>query len=390
VATVTELVTIFSFVGSTQPLKIFNTRLGKSILLLSSMTTAVISSGVALTRWTAGILNSLDPLVKMSTQLKINAGYIQEMSYAATQAGSSVSAMQRTIMSLESRIGSASLKGDSEFSRWGLSIRRTNGQLKSADELLEDIRKRLNQLQLSPSQRKAVLESLGVDPSLLELLGKTNSEIKQLREESQRFNILTGSQLKQVEVYSRSVQKLRFAWDGLKQIIAVGVAPAFERLSEQFLKIIDQNRDWIINVLGDGLKILGDFIAMLDRMKWVLFTVGAVFIGINAEVALLIAGITSLIALADDIIQFFKGGDSAIGTIWDAIKGWFNTPLDPRAWGISTSTPPNNSVSTAQDIDQNITINIQEGAPREVADAVVRALQRQLNDAQDQALAGGV
>ena len=67
-AQVTELITKFSFEGSTSPLKNYNTSLGKSVKLLGAMGVALGAAAFAVVKWAGGVSQSLQPLFDLSAQ----------------------------------------------------------------------------------------------------------------------------------------------------------------------------------------------------------------------------------------------------------------------------------------------------------------------------------
>jgi len=314
------------------------------------------STAAIMIKWTDSILSSLDPLIRISKQTGVATQYIQEMGYAATVTGSSISAVEKTVMSLSRKIGSAALNGNADFSRLGISVRKSNGELKSADEVLTEIAAKFKSLKLSLAERVTIGESLGVDSSLIELLGKTGKKIKELREESKGFGILTKEQIAQVDSYNRSVAKLRFNFDGLKRIIAVGLAPELEKLANKFDEFLIDNQDLIVEwskTFAEGVK---EAIKLLGRLKLPLLAIGTILTVSIAPTAIAItAAIAALAVVVDDLSMPLRGGKSeiienkgtAISTVAGGLVGSYIYNSVKKLFSSSGANIENNTVINA-------------------------------------------
>ena len=315
-AVVNEVITKFSFSGSTKPLSLFNADLGKGIMYLGGFSAAIGASLAVIAKWSDGILNALNPLILLSKQSGVATQYIQEMGYVAIASGSSLQAMEKTISSLSRKIGSATLNGNQDFSRLGISIRKASGEIKTADEILGEVGERFKAMNLSLSQQVTIAESLGIDSTLLEMLGKTSGRIKELREESKGFGVLTKKQTEQVEAYNRSVAKLRFNLDGMKMLIAVGLAPELDKLSKKFNNFLVDNQDAIVKGIGAFAEGLSEISDLMVRMTPIVvglgLAIGALTIA-NSPLLLIISALSAAVLLLDDVMVGLKGGKSVTG-----------------------------------------------------------------------------
>lgn len=393
-ATITELVTKFSFKGSTAPLAAFNSKLGKSILILGGFASATIATSALLARWTNSLLSSIDPLIRISKQTGVATQFIQEMGYAATQSGGSIQAVEKTILSLSRKIGSAVLRGNEDFSRLGISVRKTNGEVKKADEILLEIAKRFKEMKLDLATRVTIAESLGIDSTLVEMLGKTGKKIKELRDESKGFGILTKAQTEQIDSYNRSVQRLRFNFDGIKRLIAVGLSPELEKLAESFDKLLLRNQDLIVKGIGKFAEAMGEVMDLIVRMSPLIAALGLAFIAfkitavgvvaaLGGPVTLITAAVVALIALIDDLSMPLRGGESVMidapikhhmqqGAALDSLFGSIG-----RFFGSGK-------------VEQNVIIDVKSTDPKRAAEEIANSLGEQLEDAKTQLQVGGM
>ena len=384
-AVVNEVITKFSFSGSTKPLSLFNADLGKGIMYLGGFSAAIGASLAVIAKWSDGILNALNPLILLSKQSGVATQYIQEMGYVAIASGSSLQAMEKTISSLSRKIGSATLNGNQDFSRLGISIRKASGEIKTADEILGEVGERFKAMNLSLSQQVTIAESLGIDSTLLEMLGKTSGRIKELREESKGFGVLTKKQTEQVEAYNRSVAKLRFNLDGMKMLIAVGLAPELDKLSKQFNSFLVDNKDSIVSGIGKFAKGLTEVMALLWRMKVPLMAIGAIIaVSIAPEIIAITAAVTALALLVDDLSMPMRGGESVVANKSLEVMHTINKPVDSMLGFMK------NMFNGGGKVEQNVVVEVKSTDPERSALEVRDKLQEHLEIAKALVQGGGM
>lgn len=325
-AQVTELITKFSFFGSIAPLTGFNSSLNKGIGLLAGFVVATAGVSIALSKWASGVLQAEQPLINLSSQTGIAVEAIQELGFAASVSNSSAESLSSTLAGLSSKIGDAAQKGSADFSRLGISVRDANGNIKTADKVLLEVGQRMKQLNLSLSEQQSFAQALGIDPSLITLLGKSSSEIKKLRIEAQENGLLTKEQAKQAEIYNDSLTRMNASIESVKRLVSVGLAPGMTDLSNKFKDLINKNKDWIINGIDKTVTVIGNLFKALGRLAPFLGVVAAAFVaakiatlGFSGAIALLLspailiaAGIAAILLVVDDLIVAFDGGKSVI------------------------------------------------------------------------------
>lgn len=332
---INDLVTRFGFEGTTAPLDTYNDQLTGSIKLLGGMLVALNAAAAGFAYWADTVLTGVDALDALGDRSGVAVGAIQELNYIAGQTQSTAGAMESTIASLSTTIGQAAQQGSEDFARLGISVRDASGQVKTADTVLEEVRQRFGQLNLSLNEQKHFASALGIDESLLKMLNKTDSEMAQLRDRARELGTLTAEQTEQAAKYKASLNAMGFALDSIKQLVAVGVAPQFARLAEEFTDLLASNRDWIVDGIRATVDFLGDLLAAFNRllpvfgvmvggflaMKVAALGFGGV-LGIVLSPAILItAAIVALLAIIDDLIVAFQGGESVIADFFQEFLG---------------------------------------------------------------------
>lgn len=336
-AVVNEVVTRFSFQGDLRPQREFNAGLDNSIKLLAGVAAGITAASGAMFAWANSVFNTIDPMVQLSRETGVALESIQELGYAASVNGSSLDAVSASVREMTKRIGEFEQLGTGPakevVENLGISFRDANGEIKAADQVMLELTDTMAGMR--ESERMNVLDKLGIDPSMIQLLSLTSDEIDGLRARAQRLGIVTQEQGDAVADYNDSLTTLRFGMQGIQNMVAVGFAPMMGDLVERFVSLLEANQDLIVN----GLNWLGDVVAstmgMLERM-WPIFAAvaagfaiakiaaigfGGVMSIILSPVVLWTAAILGAILIIDDLIVAFQGGESVIADFFESFFG---------------------------------------------------------------------
>ena len=334
-AVVTELVTKFSFVGSLSPLKLFNADLAGGIFLIGEFAGAVSQAASSVKAFLDGPLQGAKALQNFSMESGIAIETLQELGFAASVLGSDMNAVQSSLVGLQQKIGEASMKGSEDFARLGISVRNSNGHLKNADQVLNEVRVRFNQLGLSLAEKRTFASALGIDASLIQFLGQTSGAISKLRKQAQELGVLNEKQTETSLKYANALTVQQFAISGLQNQIAVGLAPELTELAESFTELLLDNKDWILEGIDATVTGIGHLIDSFNRLKPFLIGAAGLFvaakiaaIGFSGVMAILTspiviaaAAIGGALLLLDDLVVAFRGGESVIADFIDSFFG---------------------------------------------------------------------
>lgn len=345
---VNDLVTKFSFLGSVKPLGEYNVSLGGSIKLLGGVALALNAGAAAFSVWADSVLGGVDSLSALSGETGVSVAAIQELIFVAEQTQSSAGALQSTISNLAKTIGDAAQRGSDDFSRLGISVRDTVGQVKTADTILGEVANRFKALRLSTSEQQSFAGALGIDASLVQLLGKTSTEMAAMREHARELGVLTAEQTEQADRYKKSLAAMRFGISSTGQLIAVGFAPTLRGMAEDFTGLLARNRDWIVGGVSTTVVGVGNLVSAFNRLLPVLALGGAAFLLLKVHalgfagamalafvpVTLTVLGISALVLIVDDLIVAFNGGQSVIADFFSEFLGVDIGPALQRMVGI--------------------------------------------------------
>jgi hypothetical protein len=327
---VNDLVTKFSFVGDTDKLDEYNTGLGGSIGLLAAFYTTLAAGSAAFAVWADGVLTGVDALDKLSNETGVAVGKIQELNFIAGQTQSTAAAVESTIRGLGQTIGQAAQQGSEDFARLGISVRDSNGQIKKADVVLGEVGARFKSLSLSLNEQQHFASALGIDTSLLQAMGKTGAELANMRDRARELGVLTDEQAEQAGEYKQALNGLWFGLNSVKQLVAIGVAPELSKLAANFTQLLADNKDWIVEGIQATVRWVGNLFDAFARLTPVFAIVVAGFVAMKlaaggfavvagvllSPVVLVTAAIVTLLAIVDDLIVAFDGGNSVIANFF--------------------------------------------------------------------------
>lgn len=241
-AIITDLVTRFSFKGSHKPLLAFNSALSTSIGLVAKAGFAVTGAAAGVAFWVNSISRSTEGLYRMNYATGLSTEKIKTLSIAAIKAGGDAKGMESVLTSLTSRIQQASLHGDDTFSALGISAIDSMGQLRKADDVLLEIGQKLrDNKDLAQGSKMALAGQLGIDPMTYKLITQSDSEIAKVIEQARRLNTATQAQTDSFAAFNQSMRLMGERFEQVQLKIAVTLLPAIQKITDEFIKLIDNN-----------------------------------------------------------------------------------------------------------------------------------------------------
>lgn len=327
-AIVNELITKFGFIGNLAPQETFNANLKASIGLLAGMGAAIAGSAAGIAGWVTSVSESIDPLVQFGRETGIAVETIQTLGYAAELNGSSVDALQASLGEMTKRVGEFVSTGEGEAadvaSRLGIKFKDLNGQVKSSDVIFRELADKLHGM--SQAEKFSVLDKMGIDRSMVQLLSMTGEEISSLQNQAEALGVVTQEQADQFADYNDSLATLGKGFEGIKFQVAVGFVPVLKELVDGFTDFLIANKDLIKNGLAHLGEIIFSVMGMIRRMMpiiaaitiafaaWWLVTGGlaAVMGALMSPVVLITAAIVAIILVIDDLLTAMEGGQSVI------------------------------------------------------------------------------
>lgn len=327
-AIVNELITKFSFIGNLAPQETFNANLKASIGLLAGLGAAIAGSAAGVAGWVTSVSQSIDPLVQFSRETGVAIETVQSLGYAASVNGSSVDALQASLGEMTKRVGEFVSTGEGEAKdvaeRLGLQFKDMNGQVKNSDVIFRELADKLHGM--SQAEKFSVLDKMGIDRSMVQLLSMTGEEISSLQNKAEALGVVTQDQADQFAAYNDSLTTLGKGFDGIKFQVAVGFVPVLKDLVDGFTDFLIANKDLIKNGLAHLGEIIFSVMGMIRRflpiiglittgfVAWKIAAIGlrTVLATIFSPVVLITAAIIAVVLVIDDLLTAMEGGQSVI------------------------------------------------------------------------------
>ncbi|ENE1569440.1 hypothetical protein ABM254_001209 [Salmonella enterica] len=327
-AIVNELITKFGFIGDLAPQETFNANLKASIGLLAGLGAAIAGSAAGVAGWVTSISQSIDPLVQFSRETGVAIETVQTLGYAASVNGSSVDALQVSLGEMTKRVGEFVSTGEGEAKdvaeRLGLQFKDMNGQVKNSDVIFRELADKLHGM--SQAEKFSVLDKMGIDRSMVQLLSMTGEEISSLQNKAEALGVVTQDQADQFAAYNDSLTTLGKGFDGIKFQVAVGFVPVLKDLVDGFTDFLIANKDLIKNGLAHLGEIIFSVMGMIRRflpiiglittgfVAWKIAAIGlrTVLATIFSPVVLITAAIVAVVLVIDDLLTAMEGGQSVI------------------------------------------------------------------------------
>lgn len=332
-AVVNELITKFGFKAQIGPLTKMNKTLGTTAKGISIVSGAALAATAAISKFVLGTVTGIDSSVGSIVQLSRVTGVavekIQSLGMIASISGSSVGAVKSTIDSLTARIGSAAWKGDENFARFGITVRKSNGELKKADQVLAEIQDRFQSMNLSMQEKVHFAGQLGIDKSLVQLMSKSGDEMDSLMAKARKLGTLTKGDADAAADLNDSMAMLKFGLSAVQNQLAVGLAPHMQQFSDMVVEVLGEKKGLISKGVGKAVELFVSFgkaVKDLFPVIGLLAAIGAVVAFIFSPAAALSVGISAFLLVIQDLMVAFRGGKSTIG---EFMKAAFSIDITP-------------------------------------------------------------
>lgn len=294
----------------------------------------------AVTAFFGAALNGLDDLANLSKDTDTELAYIQKLGYAAQLSGSSVEAANASVKGLAQTIGEAASglgRGQAAFKAFGMSAKNADGSVKSVGQVLEEVQGKLDGL--SRAEQLSMLQKLGIDQSMIQLLGAGSAGMAELFQRAEDLGLVTADGADAAQGFNDALSEMHMVAGALRTNIAVGLAP-------QLTNLIGGLRDWLIRnkeLIREGIdkvvtgvlatwRAIWRFIEAIDKVvdktigwKALLLILGGTFIWLKHvmlgafltnPITLIFAAIAGLILLVDDLVTYMEGGESLFDWGW--------------------------------------------------------------------------
>ena len=263
---------------------------------------------------------------------------------------------------------------------------------KNAVQVIEDLRQAIKGIDDMTATN--IIQQMGLSPEMLSILRMSKEEMEQYSAIAQQY-MLSPEQRQAMQQYAMGLRLVHMQLSYLKDTIILKVMPAFIDFSKNFANILQQGSKFI--------DIIQNVLKMIPQLKLAL---GGLAMFILARFNPIIAALTGLYLILEDIAVWFAGGKSLTGQIFGSkadldkrnafdskhpFKSGFNDLLQqPLLQMVAnpmkaiTSLPvalaqmPSNQKTNINNITQNNYIESKEIIPQQTANQVTDLMNAQL------------
>lgn len=216
----------------------------------AAFTAAATAIGVGVKR----TIDEADNLGKTAQKIGIPVEELSKLKLAAQLADVSLEQLSTGVGKLSRTMVEAAAKPTSEaanaFRALGVSVKNTDGTLKSSTEVMADVAGKFETLKDGAGKTAISMALFGKSgKDLIPLLNGGRDGLKQAADEAERFGIVIDTKTaKSAENFNDNLTRLGAVKDGIILKITAGMLPALEELSKTMIRTASN---------GDGLKAIG-------------------------------------------------------------------------------------------------------------------------------------
>lgn len=332
----------------------------KNIALAAGAALTVIT--VAVVAFTDKVAGQVDSGAKFARSIDLGFEALQEFEFGIKAAGGSVGSLRSDFESFASTVGGIRLGQPSEeLARLGVSISDAQGNLKGFEELFLDVADGLTKFDTLTGRDLASKLGFGQDTILL--LQKGRGNIQALRAEARRLGgVVSTADSTQAAAYNLQLVKMRTALTGLATVVAVSLLPILTPLVDTLTELVVANKEITVSGLAtfiqgvvfgfqnfartvgsladnllsvtpnlsgftDGLFTVDNISRLVTVALLALSTIlGVIAVKVliaSAPFLIIVAAITAVILIIEDMVVAFRGGESVTGKAIALMKWYF-------------------------------------------------------------------
>lgn len=289
------------------------------------------------------VLKALAPVAGLTALLNRSLAFAslgEEMSFLAQNTGMAVEKFQALAIAAENYGGSAegiagSMQGlnanlnnmrlgkggggvEDAAITYGINLYGKNG-LATADELLMNVAKRFESL--NSMQQIDLGQRLGLDEGTIRLLQTGVANVQAELERGRKYSLFSAEDVKNSRKFERTMRDIKLGLAQIFGVVARSLLPAFTWVGDKVSRFID-----LIN--GNASFIKGFFLALSAILTVLAVKSGLAFLPFIGAIALITAVSAAIGLLIDDIVNFWQGNESLLGTFIEAVKNVFTALWD--------------------------------------------------------------
>ena len=275
-------------------------------------------SAAALTGFIRGAIDAADEISKLSQKIGIGVESVAGLQLAFRQSGISASSLQSSMSRLSREIAA----GNDAFNAMGISIRSSDGALKSSRQVLGELADKFAEYEDGVAKTALAMDIFGkAGAELIPLLNGGSAALDEFDAMASKLGLtLSEETAKRAERFNDTLDLMGQGMHGIGRQIAAEMLPTFNALADQFFTTLTE---------GDRLKGISDSLSVALRG---LTSAGIGVVGAFQAAGNAIGGVSAM------IVRVFEGDFNAAriiaGQLRDDLSGGFRSTIDSmtKAW----------------------------------------------------------
>jgi hypothetical protein len=271
-------------------------------------------------------INAADDLGDTAERIGVTTDELQRFQYALKLTGGEVEGAEKALFLFNKTLGEAAKSGGGPFTELGLSVKDSNGQVKTAMALLPDVADKVAEAGSEAEKTAIATKFFGKSAlSLLPLLKRGREGVAELSAEYDDLGLgLSGDMIEAAGKANDALDRMHFTTQALSGAVVGMLLPPLNQLLGWLTKGVAKLTYFAKHTtfLTTAMSILG--VVVGARLLPVLLSTLRVFaamrttvFGLSVPFLLVVAVIGALYLIFDDLYALMTGGNSVIGTVLD-------------------------------------------------------------------------
>lgn len=258
-------------------------------------------------------IKSADALGKFADSVGENVSVIDAWGLAVRQAGGTAEGFQASVDNLARGLNQVAFTGKGRakagLEAFGISVKDAQGNARKATDIMMELAGKAETM--SKEQFRGLAQTLGIDKGTIMLLQQGRKSVQELVKEMKGMAISERDAEVAAE-FNTAWQNLATSFQRVAAILFRALTPAFTKMAKVFTVFATflKDHEAIVLTFFSGLALIVSRKVVPAFLRWA----AAVLINpITWIIFAIVAGLILVGLAIDDVITYFKGGDSVIG-----------------------------------------------------------------------------
>lgn len=224
---------------------------------------AVINAGKKVAQVTLDLIDYADRYSDLSAKYDISTKSLQEFEYIASQNGATLDGVVSTMTMMYNR----AKENDEVFGKLGVSVRDTNGNMKTMDTLFWEVKEALDNVDNSGDKSALMLEAFGRNAmSLGEILRKDTGELKDLAQKANDLGIILNEEtIDSASSFNDKLDEMKLRGKTALTEFLAGAEGSEEQLDQFIDDLLDEIDGKLPQFVRFAMKMMGRILISLAQ-----------------------------------------------------------------------------------------------------------------------------